>query len=70
MTSVRQRRSGTTPLALRGEQADVSAVDLTTLRAVIEERIENNGIPAKLYRPPGAEGLLLLGHGGRQERGQ
>jgi dienelactone hydrolase len=35
---------------------------------MIEERIENNGIPAKLYRPPGAEGLLLLGHGGAKSK--
>jgi dienelactone hydrolase len=43
-------------------------MDLTTLRPVIEERIENNGIPAKLYRPPRAEGLLLLGHGGAKSK--
>src|SRR5437868_15282396 len=29
-----------------------------------EERIENDGIPAKLYDPGDAPGLLLLGHGG------
>jgi dienelactone hydrolase len=29
-----------------------------------EERIENDGIPAKLYDPGSARGLLLLGHGG------
>jgi dienelactone hydrolase len=27
-----------------------------------------NGTPAKLYRPPGAEGLLLLGHGGTKSK--
>jgi dienelactone hydrolase len=31
---------------------------------LVEERIETNGIPARLYIPSGAEGLLLLGHGG------
>lgn len=29
-----------------------------------EERIEIAGVPAKVYEPPGATGLLLLGHGG------
>lgn len=29
-----------------------------------EERIEIAGIPTRLYEPPGADGLLLLGHGG------
>lgn len=29
-----------------------------------EERIENDGIPAKLYDPGDARGVLLLGHGG------
>ena len=29
-----------------------------------EERIEPAGIPAKLYDPGDARGLLLLGHGG------
>jgi dienelactone hydrolase len=29
-----------------------------------EERVENGGIPAKLYDPGDARGLLLLGHGG------
>lgn len=29
-----------------------------------EQRIETDGIPARLYDPGGAEGLLLLGHGG------
>lgn len=29
-----------------------------------EERIENDGIPAKLYDPGDARGLLLFGHGG------
>ena len=29
-----------------------------------EERIENGGVPARLCRPEGATGLLLLGHGG------
>lgn len=28
------------------------------------ERIDVGGIPAKLYRPPGAAAVLLLGHGG------
>jgi len=31
---------------------------------VHEERIENGGVPARLCRPQGATGLLLLGHGG------
>jgi pimeloyl-ACP methyl ester carboxylesterase len=35
---------------------------------VIEERIENDGIPTKLYHPPGAKGLLLLGHGGAKSK--
>jgi dienelactone hydrolase len=35
---------------------------------VLEERIENDGIPAKLYRPPGAHELLLLGHGGAKSK--
>lgn len=29
-----------------------------------EERIDISGIPARLYRPPGATAVLLLGHGG------
>lgn len=29
-----------------------------------EQRIETDGIPARLYEPEGAQGLLLLGHGG------
>ncbi len=29
-----------------------------------EERIENSGIPGRLYDPGGARGLLLFGHGG------
>jgi predicted alpha/beta-hydrolase family hydrolase len=29
-----------------------------------EERIETDGIPAKLYDPGDATGVLLLGHGG------
>ena len=29
-----------------------------------DERIEIDGIPARLYVPDGADGLLLLGHGG------
>lgn len=33
-------------------------------RFVYEERIENGGVPARLFRPEGATGLLLLGHGG------
>jgi dienelactone hydrolase len=40
----------------------------TTLPPVLEERIENNGIPAKLYHPIGARGLLLLGHGGGKSK--
>jgi pimeloyl-ACP methyl ester carboxylesterase len=31
---------------------------------VREERIENSGIPAKLYDPGDANGLLMFGHGG------
>jgi dienelactone hydrolase len=31
---------------------------------VREERIENDGVPGRLYDPGGASGLLLLGHGG------
>ncbi len=29
-----------------------------------EERIDNRGVPAKLYDPGDADGLLLFGHGG------
>ena len=29
-----------------------------------ESRIETDGVPARLYEPDGATGLLLLGHGG------
>lgn len=29
-----------------------------------EERVEPGGIPARLYDPGGARGLLLFGHGG------
>jgi dienelactone hydrolase len=53
---------------LRGDEADVANLDLTTLRTVLEERIENNGIPAKLYRKQSAKGLLLLGHGGAKSK--
>lgn len=35
-----------------------------------EERIENDGIPAKLYDPGDARGLLLLGHGGGASKDQ
>jgi pimeloyl-ACP methyl ester carboxylesterase len=35
---------------------------------VIEERIENSDVPAKLYRPTGARSLLLLGHGGGKSK--
>jgi pimeloyl-ACP methyl ester carboxylesterase len=40
----------------------------TILQVVLEERIETDGIPGKLYSPQGAEGLLLLGHGGAQSK--
>jgi pimeloyl-ACP methyl ester carboxylesterase len=33
-----------------------------------EERIETNGVPARLYDPGDATGLLLLGHGGGQSK--
>ena len=33
-----------------------------------EERLENNGIPAKLYDPGDATGLLLFGHGGAHSK--
>ena len=33
-----------------------------------EERIDAGGIPARLYRPDGARGLLLLGHGGGRSK--
>ena len=56
------------PVAWRGEQIDPAALDLITLPAVLEERIEINGIPAKLYRPTGAQGILLLGHGGAKSK--
>ena len=51
-----------------GEESRPSGRDLTTLSAVLEERIENNRIPAKLYRPTGAQGILLLGHGGAKSK--
>ena len=35
---------------------------------LVEERIETNGIPPRLYIPSGAEGLLLLGHGGGKSK--
>jgi pimeloyl-ACP methyl ester carboxylesterase len=35
---------------------------------VLEERIENDSIPAKLYRPTDAQGILLLGHGGAKSK--
>jgi dienelactone hydrolase len=53
---------------VRPKKEYVPAFDLTILRVVLEERIETNGIPAKLYHPPGAEGLLLLGHGGTKSK--
>lgn len=33
-----------------------------------EERIETDGVPARLYDPGDATGLLLLGHGGGQSK--
>ena len=33
-----------------------------------EQRIETDGVPARLYEPEGAEGLLLLGHGGASSK--
>lgn len=33
-----------------------------------EERIENAGVPARVYVPDGASGLLLLGHGGASSK--
>jgi pimeloyl-ACP methyl ester carboxylesterase len=35
---------------------------------VREERIDNDGVPAKLYDPGDAGGLLLFGHGGEQSK--
>jgi pimeloyl-ACP methyl ester carboxylesterase len=35
---------------------------------LVEERIETNGIPARLYLPGRPEGLLLLGHGGGKSK--
>jgi pimeloyl-ACP methyl ester carboxylesterase len=35
---------------------------------LVEERIETNGVPARLYHPSRAEGLLLLGHGGGKSK--
>jgi dienelactone hydrolase len=35
---------------------------------VREERTRLNGIPARVYEPDGATGLLLLGHGGGQSK--
>ena len=33
-----------------------------------EERIDSGGVPARLYDPGGATGVLLLGHGGGQSK--
>ena len=33
-----------------------------------EERIDNDGVPAKVYDPGDAEGLLLVGHGGEHSK--
>lgn len=38
------------------------------LWVLVEERIETNGISARLYLPNRAEGLLLLGHGGGESK--
>jgi acetyl esterase/lipase len=35
---------------------------------VREERIYNDGIPARLYNPGDASGLLLFGHGGEHRK--
>jgi pimeloyl-ACP methyl ester carboxylesterase len=35
---------------------------------LVEERIETNGTPARLYLPSRAAGLLLLGHGGGKSK--
>jgi hypothetical protein len=35
---------------------------------VREERVESNGIPARLYDPGDASGLLLFGHGGAHSK--
>lgn len=35
---------------------------------LVEERIETGDVPAKLYHPEGARGLLLLGHGGAKSK--
>jgi pimeloyl-ACP methyl ester carboxylesterase len=35
---------------------------------LVEERIETNGIPARLYLPGRPKGLLLLGHGGGKSK--
>jgi dienelactone hydrolase len=35
---------------------------------VHEQRLENDGIPARLYDPGGARGLLLFGHGGAHSK--
>jgi dienelactone hydrolase len=35
---------------------------------VQEERVEIGGVPARLYVPRGADGLLLLGHGGGRSK--
>ena len=33
-----------------------------------EERVVIGDVPARLYVPPGADGLLLLGHGGGESK--
>ncbi len=35
---------------------------------VREQRTDTDGVPARLYEPEGAEGLLLLGHGGASSK--
>src|SRR5687767_1987416 len=41
---------------------------VASVGAMREERIEVDGIPARLYEPDGASGLLLLGHGGGRSK--
>jgi dienelactone hydrolase len=44
------------------------AVEVTYGSAVREYRIENKGVPARVYEPEGAAGLLLFGHRGTHNK--
>lgn len=57
--------TGATPVARRRYLSLAAApVPRLGFPGMREERIEPAGVPARLYLPDGATGLLLLGHGG------